>query len=154
MSKKIKIYIVSILLPLAVGGLAALLTKDSYSVYKTLERPFFAPPAIIFPIVWAILYILMGISFAKVYQTPSPSRFSAVKIYLISLVLNFFWPIIFFRLELFWVAFVWILLLLVSVAVMTSKFSAVNKSAGLLQIPYLIWCAFACILNLSVAIMN
>ena len=153
-SEKIKTYIFAIVLPLAVGGLAALITKNSFSFYKTLSRPFFAPPAIVFPIVWGLLYILMGIGSARVYLTPSPARYTAVKLYLFQLVLNFFWPIIFFRLELLWLAFVWILALTAAVIAMAVKFYEVDSTAGILQVPYVIWCIFACLLNFVVALMN
>ncbi len=154
MKQKTKIFIAAIILPLAVGGLAALITKDSYEFYMTLQRPPFAPPRLVFPIVWSILYVLMGIASALVYTTPSPDRFCAVKLYLFQLVLNFFWSIIFFRLEALWLAFVWIVALLFAVAATTYKFYKVNKTAGLLMLPYLVWTAFATLLNLSIAILN
>ena len=141
-------------MPLAVGGLAALITKDSYAFYGELQRPFFAPPSIIFPIVWTILYVVMGAASGIVYLTPSPDRFCAVKFYLFQLALNFFWPIIFFRLETLWLAFVWIVALLLAVATTTYKFYKVNKTAGLMMLPYLLWALFATVLNLSIALLN
>lgn len=154
MKEKTKIFIAAIILPLAVGGLAALITKDSYTFYSELQKPFFAPPSIIFPIVWTILYVVMGIASGLVYTTPSPHRFGAIKLYLFQLVLNFFWPIIFFNLEALWLSFVWILALLLAVAATTYKFCKVNKTAGLLMLSYLIWTLFATILNLSIALLN
>ena len=154
MKEKTKIFIAAIILPLAVGGLAALITKNSYDFYKEVAQPPFAPPSIAFPIVWTILYAVMGVASGLVYTTPSPHRFSAIKLYLFQLALNFFWPIIFFNLEALWLAFVWIVALLLAVAATTYKFYKVNKTAGLLMLPYLIWTAFATILNLSIAILN
>ena len=154
MKEKTKIFIAAIILPLAVGGLAALITKDSFEFYNTLQQPSFAPPAILFPIVWTILYVAMGVASGLVYTTPSEHRFCAVKLYLFQLALNFFWPIIFFRLEALWLAFAWIVALLLAVAATTFKFYQVNKTAGYLMLPYLLWTTFATVLNLSIALLN
>lgn len=154
LKRKTKVYIIAIIIPLVVGGLAALLTANSREFYEGLNKPFFAPPGIVFPIVWGILYVLMGISSGAVYLTPSKDRYTAVKLYLFQLALNFFWPIIFFNLDALWLAFAWILALDAALVAMVVKFYSVNKKAANLQIPYLIWCGFATVLNLSVALMN
>ena len=139
MLKKYKSYIIQILIALLVGGLAGFLTRNSFDVYEQVIRPPLAPPPILFPIVWSILYTLMGISAALVYKKTS----SVPLIYWLQLFVNFLWPIIFFNMEAFLFAFIWIVLLLVLIVLMIIEFYRINKLAGLLQIPYLLWTAFA-----------
>ena len=95
--KRIKIYCISILIPLAVGGLSALLTRNGMEKYAALSRPPLSPPAILFPIVWAVLYILMGISAARIFENSNgPERKKALWLYAVQLIFNFFWSIFFF----------------------------------------------------------
>lgn len=146
MLKKYKPYIIQILIPLLVGGLAALITRDSMGVYDQVIKPPLAPPPILFPIVWTILYILMGISAALIHKKEKSVPF----VYWLQLFVNFLWPIIFFNMEAFFFAFIWILLLLLLVVLMIIEFSRIDKRASLLQIPYLIWTAFATYLTFFV----
>ncbi len=146
MLKKYKPYIIQVLIPLLVGALAAFLTRDSMSVYDEVIKPPLAPPPILFPIVWSILYTLMGVSAALVYKDEG----SVPLIYWLQLFVNFLWPIIFFNMEAFLFAFIWIVLLLVLVVLMVIEFYRINKLAGLLQIPYLLWTAFATYLTLFI----
>lgn len=139
MLKKYKPYIVQILIALLVGGLAGLLTRGSMDVYEQVIKPPLAPPPILFPIVWGILYTLMGISAALVHETSGKIPF----IYWLQLFVNFLWPIIFFNMEAFLFAFIWIVLLLILIVLMILEFYRINKTAALLQIPYLIWTLFA-----------
>ena len=139
MLKKYKSYIVQILIALLVGGLAGLLTRGSMDVYEQVIKPPLAPPPILFPIVWGILYVLMGISAALIYETRRKIPF----IYWLQLFVNFLWPIIFFNMEAFLFAFIWIVLLLVLIILMILEFYRINKTAALLQIPYLLWTLFA-----------
>lgn len=139
MFKKIKPYIIQIGIALLVGGIAGFLTRNSYDVYEQVVRPPFSPPPILFPIVWGILYTLMGIGAAMVYKDNGKIPF----IYWLQLMVNFFWPIIFFNMEAFLFAFIWIILLLVLVLLMIIEFYRINKLSGILQIPYLLWTAFA-----------
>jgi len=139
MLKKYKPYIVQILIPLLVGGLAAFFTRDSMGVYDQVIKPPLAPPPILFPIVWSILYILMGVSAALVYKKEKGVPF----VYWLQLFVNFLWPIIFFNMEAFLFAFIWIVLLLLLVVLMIVEFYRIDPKAALLQIPYLIWTAFA-----------
>ena len=139
MLKKYKPYISQILIPLLVGGLAGFLTRNSMSVYSEVIKPPLAPPPLLFPIVWGILYTLMGIGAALVYKESG----SVPLIYWLQLFVNFLWPIIFFNMEAFLFAFIWIVLLLVLIVLMIIEFYRINKLAGLLQIPYLLWTAFA-----------
>lgn len=154
MRKEIKSYIVAILLPLAVGGLSALLTRGSMDIYETINTPSFAPPGIVFPIVWTILYILMGISSGIIYNSKSKDKDNALFIYIIQLMVNFVWSIIFFNLRAFLIAFLLIIVLWVLIALMISRFYKIDKTAAYLQIPYLLWVTFAGILSFAIFLLN
>jgi len=147
-----KIYFKSILIPVAVGLIIGAITSSSIK-YNTLIQPSFAPPAILFPIVWTILYILMGVSYG-ILESKSLLNEENKFIYYLQLFVNALWSIIFFTFEWRLVAFIWILLLIVLVIIMILKFYKQNKIAGLLQIPYLLWISFAAILNFSVYLLN
>jgi len=152
--KNLKALVISILIPLSVGALSAFLTKNSMSTYEKLIQPPLSPPGWLFPIVWTILFILMGISSYMIYISDSPYKKSALQIYAIQLAVNFFWTIIFFNMERYLFAFIWLLLLLVLIFFMIISFSRINKTAAYLQIPYLLWVAFAGYLNLGIYLLN
>lgn len=154
MCKSKKFYVISALIPLAVGGLSALLGMNGMADYKLLQKPPLAPPGFLFPIVWTLLFILMGISSAKIACSDSPDKNSALKTYAAQLAVNFFWTIFFFRFQWRLFAFFWILLLIVLVVSMIRQFGAIRVSAAKLQIPYLIWLIFAAYLNLGVWFLN
>ena len=147
-----KTYIKAILIPVLVGGIVGILISGSMD-YNVLEKPFLSPPSILFPIVWTILYILMGVSYGIIKDKglmDSETKF----IYYLQLFVNAIWPIIFFVFKWRLFAFIWILLLDVLVIVMLTNFYNKNKLAGLLQIPYLIWILFATYLNLAFYLLN
>lgn len=150
MLKKYKPYIVQILIALLVGGLSALITRDNYVIYEEVIKPPLAPPPVLFPIVWGILYILMGISAAIVYKEKGSVPF----IYWLQLFVNFVWPIIFFNMQAFLFAFIWLVLLWVLIIIMIVEFYKINKTAGLLQIPYLLWVTFAGYLNFAIWLLS
>lgn len=150
---KLKELIISILIPLAFGGIGFLL-GGSPEIYATIAKPAFAPPAWIFPVVWNILYILMGISFYIIYNSNSIYREKAIKVFFIQLIVNALWSLLFFRLELYLLSTLWIMFLIMLVAYMIYLFAKVDKKSGYLQIPYLIWLIFACILNFVVYFLN
>lgn len=152
--KKKKALIVSILISVGVGALAAFFTRNSMEVYENLIQPPLSPPSWLFPVVWTILYILMGISAYLIYRSDSFYRNSALKIYATQLIVNFFWTIIFFNLEMYLFAFIWLLLLLVLIILMIYGFSKINKTAAYLQIPYLLWVIFAGYLNFGIYWLN
>ncbi len=143
MLKKYKPYIIQILIALAVGGLTGFLTRGSFSVYEEVIKPPLAPPPIVFPIVWSVLYVLMGISAGII----SKQRGSVPFIYYLQLAVNFFWPIIFFNMQSFLFAFIWLVLLWVLIIAMILDFARTSKAAAILQIPYLLWVTFAGYLN-------
>lgn len=135
--------IISILIPLTVGTMSALFSGNMSS-YSILTQPAFSPPGFIFPVVWTILYILMGASSYIVYSSNSPNKSKALLLYCIQLFFNFCWSIIFFGLDLFLFAFIWLIALIL----------IVNPLSAYLQIPYLIWCIFAAYLNFSIFLLN
>lgn len=157
MWKKYKIYIISILIALGVGGLSALLTSNNMNLYNEIITPPLSPPSILFPIVWTILYVLMGISSAMIYNQkedyPKEVR-NALIVYAINLFLNFTWSIIFFNFKAYFFAFIWLLLLWTTILTMIVKFYNIKPTAGYLQIPYLLWVTFAGYLNLSIFLLN
>lgn len=157
MSKKFKVYAVFILIALAIEGLGMLITKNNVGIYSQLNQPPLAPPGALFPVVWSILFILMGISSAQVYLKRDEFRDkvnSALVIYGIQLAVNFFWGIIFFNMRAYLFAFIWLLLLLVLIVMMILQFKKVNPRAAYLQIPYFLWVIFAGYLNLMIYILN
>ena len=148
-----KLLIVSLLIPIVVGGIATLLIKDSINIYDEINKPFFAPPAFLFGVVWGILYILMGVSLYMVLNSGKSDNIS-LWYFGLQLLFNFVWPIIFFNCKLFWLSFVWLLILDYLVVMMIISFKKINKTSAYLQIPYAVWIAFATILNLAIAILN
>lgn len=157
MWNKIKPYIISILIALGVGALSALVTRDNMDIYERIVTPPFAPPGFLFPIVWTVLYTLMGISSARIYlKGKEEGAFvgDSLKVYALQLAVNFFWSIIFFNFEAFLFAFIWILLLWVLIIIMIRKFYAVDPLAAWLQIPYFLWVTFAAYLNLAIYMLN
>ncbi len=142
-------------LPLAVGGAAALLTRDQTGeVYQLIEKPLFAPPAWVFPVVWTLLYILMGVAAYLIQYTPCRYAKTALRLYWSSLAVNFLWPVVFFQLRQFTLALVLLVLLWGLVFAATAFYSLCNKTACILMIPYLLWLSFAAYLNMAVVCLN
>ena len=155
MWKKLKPYVISVLIAFAVGGLAAFLTKDSMSMYEEIVKPKLAPPGWIFPVVWGILYTLMGISAARVY-TKSNGRIvgTGLEYYAVSLVFNFFWTILFFNIKAFLLSFIWLIVLWILILLTIINYKKYCKLAAYLQVPYLLWVAFAGYLNYMIYTLN
>lgn len=149
---KIAIYVKSILIPLLIGGLVGIVTSK-YIDYNSLVQPSWAPPSFLFPIIWTILYILMGISYG-ILKSNSLLDAKTSNIYYSQLFVNALWSIFFFVFKWRLFAFFWILLLIVLVYLMIKRFYSRNKVAGLLQLPYLLWIIFASFLNLTVYLLN
>ena len=145
-----------ILLAEAVGALSGWLTREGTQIYaQTIVKPPLSPPGWIFPVVWAILYALMGIGAAKVYQAPaSKTRSLGLNLFITQLVVNFFWSPIFFNLQDFGFSLLWLLLLWGLVLWMILAFRKVKPLAAKLQIPYLLWLTFAAYLNFGVWYLN
>ncbi len=156
MKKTIITYIIGILIPVVVGALSALLTMHSMDIYKTIVQPPLAPPGFLFPIVWTILYILMGVSSTMVYQSDATREIKtqALFIYVVQLIINFFWSIVFFNKRLFLASFLILVILWLLIIAMIYKFWKIDKTATLLQIPYLLWVTFAGYLNFAIYLLN
>lgn len=156
MHKKVWTYAGWIALTETVGALAGWLTREGTQLYRSaITKPPLSPPAIVFPIVWAILYALMGIGAARVYlSAPSKNRSSSLQLYFIQLAVNFFWSIIFFNWQSFGGALLWLIALWVLVLWMILSFRKVDPIAAKLQIPYLLWVTFAGYLNAGVWLLN
>ncbi len=154
MLKKYVPFIVSLLISLGIGGLSAFLTKDSMPIYSSLNQPALAPPPWIFPVVWTVLFVLMGIAAALVWCSNGNKLDSALLFYGAQLVMNFCWSLIFFNFRAYLAAFVWLLLLLVLIGITTVKFYRTNKIAGWLLLPYFAWVCFAGYLNFAIWQLN
>lgn len=154
---KAKPYIISCIISLGVGALSAFITREDMMLYKDIQLPPLAPASILFPIVWTVLYILMGISAAMIYVRRCEARSlsqDALFTYASSLVINFAWSIIFFKLRAFLLAFIWLILLLAFIVKTIIYYFKLYKPAAYLQIPYLLWVIFAGYLNLAIYILN
>lgn len=153
MKKQWKTLVICIAIPLAVGVVSALLTRSGMMTFAELNKPALSPPAWMFPVVWTILYVLMGIASYLVATSKKPNG-AALITYGLQLVFNFFWSIIFFNLQAYLFAFVWLVILWVLILKTTVKFFKIDETAGILMIPYLLWVTFAGYLNLSIYLLN
>jgi len=146
----------SIALPLIVGGIAGFLTRNSMEDFAMLNQPPLSPPGWLFPVVWTILYTLMGIS-AHLIRTSDANdgqKDNALKIYYLQLFVNFLWPLFFFVGEWYFFSLLWLILLWLLIAIMITRFGAISKPAAYLNIPYFIWVTFATYLNAGIWILN
>lgn len=148
--------VISILIPLAAGGLSALLTREGMELFRLMRKPPLAPPDWLFPVAWTVLYIMMGAASYLVFASGASRvrKNRALTFYAVQLGMNFFWPVIFFKLEMYLTAFVWLLGLWVLVLVCTLLFYHIDRRAGRLMIPYLLWITFAGYLNLGIYVLN
>lgn len=150
--KKIKIYAKSIAIPVIVGAIIGIIISK-FIDYNVLIKPKFAPPSIAFPIVWSILYIVMGISYG-ILKSNNLTEKNIDAIYYMQLFFNAMWSIFFFMFKWRLFSFLWLIILDVLVFIMIYKFYEKNKTAGLIQIPYMIWVLFASYLNISIYLLN
>lgn len=156
MKINIKQLIICIAIPLLVGGLASFITRDSMEAFGQLNQPPLSPPGILFPIVWTILYTLMGIASYLIVSSDAGKEDiqNAIFVYALQLGVNFFWSIFFFNLEWYLFSFFWLLLLWIFILYTIVIFYRISKPAAYLLIPYLLWVTFAGYLNLGIAILN
>ncbi|MBQ2061827.1 MAG: tryptophan-rich sensory protein [Oscillospiraceae bacterium] len=140
----------------AVGALAGFLTREGTRLYNaSAVKPALSPPSVVFPIVWSILFALMGVGAARIFGAePSADRLWARRLFWLQLFFNFFWSIIFFNLQAYGFAFVWLAALWVLILLMILQWRKVDPLAAWLQIPYLLWVTFAGYLNFAVWKMN
>ena len=151
-----KTYALWILFTEAVGALAGWLTREDTSIYSTsVRQPPLSPPAAVFPVVWGLLFALMGIGAARIFlASPSSDRTRSLTVFLVQLAFNFFWSILFFSLQRFGLAFLWLVILWWLILWMILSFRKVDRPAARLQVPYLLWVTFAAYLNLGVFVLN
>ena len=149
-------YIIGVAIVEAVGILSGLLSREGTKIFQmSVIQPPLSPPGWLFPVVWTILYGLMGISAVRIWNLPaSLARSRGLNLFVAQLVLNFFWPLIFFNTQAYGLAFVWILVLWAVVLAMILEFRKVDRLAALLQISYLLWLTFAAYLALGVWVLN
>ena len=143
------------MLPLIVGGLSGYFTASNIATwYVTLNKPFFNPPNYLFGPVWTVLYLMMGISLGMIINAKHSNKNKSLIIFSIQLVINFFWSVIFFSLQSPGWAAIEIIAMWLSIIYMIRSFYKINKWAGWLQIPYLLWVTFASVLNISIYVLN
>ena len=152
--KKRNVNIFFIAISLLTGAVSALITSSNMNIFNTYTKPPLTPPAVVFPIVWTLLFTLMGISAARIFIKNKNKWNTALTIWALQLAVNFFWSIIFFNLQAFLFAFIWLLLLWVLILAMIILFNKQDKIAAILQIPYLIWVTFAGYLTLTIYLLN
>ena len=155
MKQSVKQLLIALAIPLAVGGLGTLLS-GGMADYKMMVKPPLSPPGWVFPVVWTILYLLMGYSSYRVYTAGKSPAFTkkALQLYAAQLVANFIWPIVFFGFEWYLLAFLALVVLWVLIVLTMRAFSAIDETAGDLLIPYILWVTFAGYLNLAVYFLN
>ena len=151
-----KLYGLWILFVEAVGALSGWLTRGGAKLYEqAIVQPPLSPPGIVFPIVWGILFALMGVSAARIDTSPaSAARTRGLAVFLVQLAFNFFWSILFFNFQAFGAALVWLAVLGLLIVWMIAEFAKVDKTAAWLQVPYLLWVSFAAYLNAGVWRLN
>ena len=149
--------VLNILIPILGGFLVSYINRNTINYYSTtVKKPFFTPPSIVFIIVWSILYLLMGIAAYRIYirNKVKNDDNGAYFFYLIQLILNFMWSFIFFTFRLYGISFIWIIILFVFVIITFIKFIKIDKIAGLLLAPYMLWLVFAGFLNFFIWVFN
>ncbi len=153
---KWKPLLLALALPLAVGGFSAFLTRDGMRAFASLRQPPLSPPAWLFPVVWTLLYLSMGLASYLVWVSgvSDRRRDRALTVYGLSLAANFLWPILFFTVQAWLAAFLLLLLLWALVGIAALLFGAITPRAGKLLLPYLAWLTFAAYLNLGVWLLN
>ena len=156
MKVKWKELIIAIAIPLAVGGLAALLSGGGMQTFEMVEKPPLSPPGWLFPVVWTILYTLMGVASYLVLTSDAEKQeiSKAISLYIYQLIVNFLWSTFFFNFQWFFFSFLWLVLLWILILFTTIRFYRISKLAGYLMIPYLVWVTFAGYLNLGIWLLN
>lgn len=146
---------ISLILSLGIGVAAGFLTADSMQQYATLYKPPLSPPGWVFPLVWTVLYILMGIAAYLIYVSDTADaeqKKAVLKTYSVQLFVNFGWSILFFGFQTYFLAFIWLILLWYLIYKMIQGFCEINPAAGYLLLPYLLWVTFAGYLNLAIVL--
>lgn len=148
-----KAFIIITVITFIVGSFFSFFTMNNMDTFKELNKPINVP-GILFPIVWSILYFLMSISCYIIYKSDNKDKKKALITYGIQLIINSLWTLIFFGFDAYLFAFIWIILLIFTVSIMIISFYSIDKKAAYLNIPYILWIAFAGYLNLGIYILN
>ncbi|MBO5105632.1 MAG: tryptophan-rich sensory protein [Clostridia bacterium] len=151
---KLKKLLLYVGLTFVFGVIGALLGGGTEQIYASLNKPTLSPPGIVFPIVWSILYLLMGLSAYFLSNVRNSEISDLLKLYWIQLILNALWPLVFWRLQAFWLAAVIIVAILTLVIIITVRALKINKLSAYLFIPYIVWLLFALYLNIGIAVLN
>ena len=156
MRVKWKPLVIALAIPLGVGGLSALLTRKAMDAFSHLNQPPLSPPTWLFPVVWTILFLLMGLASYLVLTSDAPDGMirRALTVYGIQLGVNFLWSILFFNLKWYLFSFFWLLLLWGLILVTMILFFPIRKPAGWLLVPYVLWVTFAGYLNFGIFLLN
>lgn len=151
-----KTLISAVIIPLLTGTISALISKDGMKNFENINQPPYSPPQWLFPVAWTILYVLMGIASYIVFTSNCDieHKRNALIFYGIQLFFNFLWSPVFFGAKLYLFAFIWLLIMWVLIIVTMLKFFKIDKTAGLLMLPYLLWVTFAAYLNFGVFMLN
>jgi translocator protein len=149
-------FVVSLALTIGTGLLAGLFSMNATTIFNSLQLPAFAPPDWIFTPVWTVLYLLMGIAFFLILKkgADTPGVKASVSYFIIQLVFNVLWSVLFFTLNLHGAALVDIVILLIYILIVTAMFFKIDKKAGILMIPYLLWVLYATVLNFAIVLLN
>lgn len=151
---KWKQLLINLFIPLAVGGASAFITRGSMDIYSSIVRPPLSPPAWLFPVVWTVLYILMGAAAYLVTVSGDTEAGAALRAYAVQLFLNFIWSPIFFVMQNYGLALLVLILLLVAVIITAVRFCRIDSRAGWLLLPYILWLLFAGYLNAAIWYLN
>ena len=143
-----------IAIPLLIGGLSALITMGNMQLFDSINKPPLAPPKWLFPVVWTILYIMMGIASYFLYKADSEEGREALVLYGIQLFFNFWWSIIFFNLKAYWFAAIWLFTMWIIILILLIKSKKIDERSFWLLLPYFLWTTFAFYLNVGIAILN
>ena len=154
---KITAFIIAVTIPLATGGFSAFLTRNNMDIYEEIITPPLSPPSFLFPVVWTVLYFLMGVSAAFIWKKRKENKEeteTALLIYAASLVFNFIWSLIFFNSRMYLFSFIWLIALLILIITTIIKYKKLSSAAAYIQIPYALWVTFAGYLNFGIFILN
>ena len=156
MKKNYKLLLICLAIPLAVGGISALISGGGMKAFETMSKPPLSPPGWLFPVVWTILYLLMGYSLYLILTSRADEKLVGRGVYLffMQLFFNFFWSIFFFKFELYFFSFGWLVVMWALIIFMMITFYKISKRACFVNIPYILWVTFAGYLNLGIALMN
>lgn len=156
MKIKWKTLFICIAIPLFIGGLSGFISRDSMAKFQVLKQPPLSPPGWIFPVIWTILFILMGIASYVVLTSNAPQEDidKAITLYKWQLLFNFFWSIWFFNFQFYFFSFLWLVILWLLILAVIILFSRISKTAAYFMLPYLLWVGFAGYLNLGIALLN